>query len=188
MIISHCCGGKINNFIASFLLPLFMVLTGYTLKSVSSVAEIKSRIWKDIKRLIVPAMITLLLRGILDVLINGISVAETLKIQTKEFWWAFPFHTGWLPVWFLILLFWTKIIYYLVDYYFGKESYAIYFLLSFLGAYIGTTNYHPQALDIAMVMVIFLYFGSLLREKKNFLTNINCLSQLFFYILGYIAS
>ena len=169
MIMSHCMVQSLFlDFIASFLLPLFFVLTGYTMKLPSTLNDVWGGAFKDVKRLLIPAIGVQLVNGILDIAINGANIQQCFITRINELWWAFPHQTGWLPIWFLILLFWSKLMYYIVSYFFEERSYVIIFLLPFIGIFINEIKGGlPQAIDVALVMIIFLYLGRLLKEKEN---------------------
>lgn len=189
MIIGHTNPiSGIRNFIFSFHMPLFILLTGYTIKPVRSLSQIKSNIIKDFRRLMIPAFLTQILSALLMILIKGESVQTSISIVLKEFYYAFPdASTLWLPIWFLIATFWTKLIYYFIEYFFTNRSYIAVLLLGLGGGYFGTIKFLPQDLDVVFVMVIFLYAGTLLNRYSDIIVKyefpITILSFIYWSIL-----
>lgn len=164
--------------IFSFHMPLFFIANGYFVKRY----EVKQTFLKSIKTLICPYVITCLLSATIYTLItqNGESAVELFlskilvmfggmsKISTRFSSWG----SVWL-VWFVCCLFVTRNIYVIVMSLMKKckESLkiAVIFILALAGYLIGKYYaFMPWSLDVALVSLMFFYFGDWLRRAEIF--------------------
>lgn len=73
--------------------------------------------------------------------------------------------------------------YYFVSYFFEERSYVIIFLFPFIGIFINEIKGGlPQAIDVALVMIIYLYLGRLLKEKEDIIEKNQCVITIASYI------
>ena len=63
-IISHCVewGSFVRNFLFSFHMPLFFLLSGYTTKPVDNKKDLLLKTKKDFKKLIIPTLVVVLIK------------------------------------------------------------------------------------------------------------------------------
>ena len=115
MILGHCAGipGILRNFIFSFHMPLFFILSGYFYKP----KEIKDIVSSNNKHLLKPYLITALVCIVLNFTAGGIDKALAKVVGTimsnggwpNELIGANLPYIG--PIWFLMALYWCKIFY-----------------------------------------------------------------------------
>lgn len=174
MIIGHC-GIKnqyVRNFIYSFHMPLFFIISGYFFKC----REDKELLKRNFKRLIIPYIITCLciimykvFRLILDK--NFIEILETTKKWGLASLYGSgsyePFGIRYIgAIWFLWGLFFSL---YFVNI---TRKYKYQYLYIIIIAYIGykTSQYiwFPLSIQSGMVASIFVYLGLLARKNDIF--------------------
>lgn len=167
MIIGHTINGGMRNFIYSFHMPLFIILSGYTIKEITNVHQLKANVVKDFKRLIIPFAII----NVIDVSIQTIICGRSLSFGFHEFIRRFITcdNLEWMPVWFLLMLFWAKTLYYLVEC-FVNNTLIIYVLLALIGIFVPNLCSLPQYFDVALVGTLFLYFGVLFKNNQDFIS------------------
>ena len=73
------------------------------------------------------------------------------------------------PVWFILMLFWVKLIYMAVDYFVkeDKNKWLVVLGLSFIGMFLGTKKYWlPWSFDVSLYAIVFYKIGILFRKYK----------------------
>ena len=115
MILGHCAGIPeiLRNFIFSFHMPLFFILSGYFYKP----KEIKAIVAGNNKHLLKPYLITSLVCIVLSFTAGGLDKALAKVVGTIMSNGGWPHemiganlpHIG--PIWFLMALYWCKIFY-----------------------------------------------------------------------------
>lgn len=173
MIIGHTADlpRPIISFIYSFHIPLFIILSGMTYKIPQNKGDIKENIRKYIKRLLLPYFVTILI-CICTMLLKNNSIYNfnlLIKEIVKQFLWGngcsytFLGHNfkGVGPVWFLITLFFSKILFDYINLYL-KNHYnkiVVFSFLLLLGVEIGTLYWLPQGFDLVFIFIFYLYIG-----------------------------
>lgn len=167
MIIGHTVpyGSKVRNFIFSFHMPLFFILTGYTIKEITYKHVIKSYVIKDFKRLVIPYITVEIIEQIVNILQYKMTLREAIYTLRRSLL-GYKI-SGWIPVWFLMLLFGVKLIYYVIEYIFNEYSLIIYLLFSFVGKTISSVVHLPLYFDVGLVCVLFLYVGHLIKIHND---------------------
>lgn len=176
MIIGHevAFGGKVRNLIFSFHMPLFFILTGYTMKPVDNVYQLAKQIKKDIARIIVPCVVVQVLNWIIFFFLYGGEPVEIIKNLSQQLIWASAVNVGEHPalgaLWFLVVLFWSKIGLSIIDLIFPKKNKLIICLFLSLGSVlISSYSWLPQSLDVTLMAILFLYMGRIIKEYYAFL-------------------
>lgn len=176
MIIGHVLpfGSEERNLIFSFHMPLFFILTGYTIKSVTGFRELGRSISKNLKNIYLPCIFVQIINVIISYLINGGEPLKIIKTLIEQITWASAVDVNMHPklgaLWFLVVLFWTKIIYLLIDLIFPQKSKGIvYLFLALLGRLISSHVWLPQSMDVAFVAALFIYIGHFMREYSDVL-------------------
>ena len=166
IIIGHSFGkNKIGAFIFSFHMPLFFILSGYTIKKIPNEKFIEAYA-KDLRRLIIPVFIVMVIDYVLQVfyLKNGIVSVTIGKISTL-FWGSCNRGIG--RLWFLVALFYSKFFFRLVLN--NIPRYREIFLL--IGTYIFSVPKLkielPQNLDLIFVAMLFMDAGYHLRNSVD---------------------
>lgn len=184
MIVGHIVplGSSVRNLIYSFHMPLFFVLTGYTARDITSFAEFYKQVKKDITHIFIPYICIFLLDKIFGFVLQGekISLMECIEVLI----WSSAVEVKGHPligaIWFLNVLFLTKILYNLVQLLFAsKYNGIVYMLLASLGQIIAIRqDWLPLSFDIVLTASLYLYIGHCLKdiwqiiEKKQMLFTI----------------
>lgn len=191
VVIAHTVeiGSFTRNFILSFNMPCFFILSGYTHKIVKNYSELSIRLKKYIKALILPSLFISCVVILIQWLSNDNNSLKTLWEISKQMgdslWWASGVnvrsHSALGMLWFLFSLFWAKIfidvIYILFP---GKNTGHIYIFLGLLGIVLGIQGkWLPQNLDVTFVAMIFIYIGILWKEYS---IHINKYKNILFFI------
>lgn len=175
VIIGHTVkfGSTTRNFIFSFHMPLFFLLSGYTYR----LAENRQAFWlhirKGITHLVLPC-----------ILISGITIFVQWEMGSSHsfsaigmiarrigdaFWWASGVevhgHPGLGAMWFLLSMFWAKIFLDGIHLIFPHEDTGyIYTFLGILGIFLGLKGkWLPQNMDVTCLVVFFMYLGMVWR-------------------------
>lgn len=182
MIVGHTIPyNTFNIFIFSFHMPLFVILSGITYKMPKDKDNIKNRIKKYIKQLLIPYFFTLLICTILFTLSNNtFSLLSIIKQFFKNLIWGngcdytlFGINfIGVSPIWFLIALFFSKLIFDIINYKINSKDISnnliIYSFLALIGIMIGKFIWLPQNLDLVLVFLLYLYVGFIFNKyTKN---------------------
>lgn len=180
MVIGHII--PYNNLIVwifSFHMPLFIILSGITYKIPKDKENLKINFKKYLKKLFLPYAITLLICTIIRVLksVDVFSLDIFFKELAKYFLWGngcdYNFlginFTGVGPIWFLITLFFSKLIFDFINYKASKNNLItniiIYSFCLLLGLEIGEVLWLPQGLDLVLIFLFYLYVGYLLKTQ-----------------------
>lgn len=171
--------------IFSFHMPLFVILSGINYKTPSNKNDLKKNITKYIKRLFIPYLITLLICISITSIknFNFMTIMLYFKEILKQLLWGngcgnvFLGHNfnGVGPIWFLITLFFSKILFDCVNYYFHKHkiddfySFVFYCFIMLFGIFLGKTTFIPQGFDLACVFLFYLYIGYLFKREEKFI-------------------
>lgn len=181
MVIGHTIPyNAINKFIFSFHMPLFVILSGFTYKMPKDNKEIKSRFKKYIKQLVIPYILVLFVYNLLIFIGSAdFSLISVFKEFVKKLIWGngcdyvlFNINfTGVGPIWFLIALFFSKLLFDFLGCKF-KESdvYGKLVLYSFgalFGIIIGKIIWLPQSFDLVFIFLLYLYIGFILKKYSN---------------------
>lgn len=182
MIIGHTIPYNIFNiFIFSFHMPLFVILSGITYKMPKDKDDIRNRFKKYIKQLLIPYIFTLLICTILFTLSNNtFSWVSIIKQFSKNLFWGngcdytlFGINfTGVSPIWFLIALFFSKLIFDIINYKVNSKDIStnliIYCFLALIGIMIGKFIWLPQNFDLVLIFLLYLYIGFIFNKyTKN---------------------
>lgn len=166
MIIGHfTIDSHFRRIIYSFHMPAFLFFSGYCFHSNPSQNLLKT-VWKEVKRFLLPyglfAVGYVLLKhyGIqveIQRLIFGVSYTKNV----------FQNIVGIGAMYFVLLLFLTKILYLLIDRFVPQEKWRALCVLgcSLLGVYLGKWGYWlPWSLDCALYALAFYYIGYCFRK------------------------
>ena len=180
MVIGHII--PYNNLIVwifSFHMPLFIILSGITYKIPKDKENLKINFKKYLKKLFLPYAITLLICTIIRVLksVDVFSLDIFFKELAKYFLWGngcdYNFlginFTGVGPIWFLITLFFSKLIFDFINYKASKNNLItniiIYSFCLLLGLEIGEVLWLPHGLDLVLIFLFYLYVGYLFKTQ-----------------------
>ncbi|WP_082197550.1 acyltransferase family protein [Rossellomorea vietnamensis] len=169
----------ITAFLQSFGMPLFFMLAGYTFNSKKYKGSFYLLVKKRSVSLLVPYVM-------------GCFLSYSYWIVTKftgdfkeSFLWYKPL-VGVLegniegllnyPLWFLVALYGALLMYATSQKYLQRfglaQQFAIYAVIGWIGAVIGSVVHLPWGLDISMVSLLFIFIGDRLRQGSRFLGGI----------------
>lgn len=159
--------------IFSFHMPLFFILSGFTTKLATDWNTFFKRLKKNFLYLIVPTFLVLIIFTITDTLSKGpfTEFFPNLWFWLHEFFiekYPNGFYTA-SAVWFLVALFWSKLVMDLVNVIFKTEKNGIiFFFLGVLGVCMGIFEFRPPAFfDLGLVGAFFMYIGMLWRKYES---------------------
>ena len=180
-----------RNLIFSFHMPLFFILSGFTLKPAKNVKDLIERTKKDFLRLIVPVILATILVSILAIILRGSTIsAEIHNIIYKLFWANGVSFADGLPSmgmpWFLVALFISKLLLRILSLLFKSDFELVGMLCGLIGMMLGAKHiWLPFNFDMALVCMIFVAGGMLARKYMStllkFRVPIFVLSSLFVY-------
>lgn len=152
-----------HNYIFSFHMPLFFLVSGYMFKNKYN---FKEYIIRKTKQLLIPY-------------ITFAPIINIIALTTKNYhldpkdWVNFIINGTDLALWFLIILYLTQIIFYLVTKYINNShiKVAVIILLIILGYYFSLKNIHiPYKIETIGMSILFFAIG-------NFIKKINLLNK-----------
>ncbi len=178
--------GTLNNWIHSFHVPLFFLISGFFIKPEASLSVIVSKLWYNILRpLIVTHLFCFILLGIIFYISSGL----------------FPYHREWIMgqflgltkyqipvIWFLYALFWGRILSFLLIKYFKRfHLIASLFLfgVSFLLSKSWPADNVPLFLLQGLSAAVFIDLGY--EVKVRGMIDINCSKQDLILGLSFLA-
>ena len=178
VVIGHCTPPQeVRNFIASFHMPLFFVLAGIVFSTSQTNGH---RIARDLKRLIVPYIVTCGFIAIFLLIIHhngggGYYSSISILLQSVFFGSGSPYKDIKIigEIWFLLGMFWSKRIMDSILLVKNKWVQAL-IVVSCMGVSIAlaaTKVWIPSNIDIAFFAVGFVYIGWLLKNRIDLIDN-----------------
>lgn len=176
MIIGHCLlvDNFFRNFIFSFHIPLFFILSGYNLREINSFREFGDSLLKDFKKLFVPSLFIIIVCNIVK--FSNFGLLYILKNIFISILWSNGVGTvlfgSFVPIsgafWFLACLFVSKNIVRLIDYCVIKKfRIFVYIFIILFGFIIGNYCWLPFSFDICLASVLFLKIGIIYRKNEK---------------------
>lgn len=166
------------NFILSFHIPLFIILTGITTTPPTNKKQLNENIKKNIKRILIPYLLTIITCFFITLIQNITFHNYTIIIKDflKRLLWGncLPYNFFGInfndvsAVWYLITLFLSKLLFDYLNLYLNndKNKMIIFSFLLLLGIEIGKIIWLPQNLDLVLVFTFYLYIGYLYKNKN----------------------
>lgn len=169
-------GNILRGMIFSFHMPLFFIVSGYTMNTSNDYSVFRARVKKSFKHLIVPALVTYII-AIIWQCINDVSLIRNIDIWKSRLYVLF--YASGVPgdfngrhiaalgaQWFFFALFFGKILFYFATI---KTSsiwrlMIVSIVLGCAGVWLGTGCWLPFSLDVAMAVIPFLFLGHCLRN------------------------
>lgn len=169
-------GGRARNLIFSFHMPLFFLLSGYTIRQIP-LSDVSVATKKDFKRLIIPVFIMRFINLLVDVLYYRVPILTGLWNNIRTILWGNGNDYGPLPggiqmygvgvLWFLIALFWAKLLYRVFDCVVKKYRFIILLACAFAGMWVGSIIRLPQGMDMMPLIMLFMECGRYLKENVD---------------------
>lgn len=184
MIVGHTVtNSSLITWIFSFHMPLFIILSGITYKKIETKEDLKNNIKKYLRKIFIPYALTLVICCLIESLkTNGITDAFVIfKEIVKYFVWGNGCDYSFLgtsfagigPIWFLIVLFFSKIIFDCINLKLNisknkeKNALIIYCFSLIAGIELGHLAWYPQGFDLMFIFLFYLYIGSLLGRYMD---------------------
>lgn len=164
-IIGHTVKGRVGAIIFSFHMPLFFLLAGYTFREVP-VSEMKAEMKKDAGRLLIPYVVVLCTRILLDICFCHRQIIQTIVLYAEAGLGGYN-NIMVSYLWFLPALFWTRVVYRLVLQYVKAYRQMFILILAFFSIWLGQIIRLPQSLDLIFVNLIFMEAGYLMRTYEQ---------------------
>lgn len=185
VIIGHTAVKDLT-WIYSFHMPLFAVLTGFTIRQTDTIDALKKQVMKDLRRLILPFFICLFVDEMGQCIIWGDDMGECCL---NFFWNIFYMQSDGkhiFTIWFLVALFWAKLFFYSVTKYCDKPLPCILLLLVIGMKF---SRLLPIYMGKGFVLLFFIYIGfNLSKYYDKFLSFIEWIAIItllcFMYLRG----
>ncbi len=167
-------GSTARNFIYSFHMPLFFLLTGFTAKNISTLGEFWMQLKKDFTRLVVPYVLVQTLNGVISFLMYHENAMDSIRLRVEQLIWGSAIdvygHSCVGMIWFLIALFWAKTLYNLVQVIFPSQyNWSVFLFLAILAKVLSNAQiYLPQSIDVALMATLFICMGHYFKEYFGF--------------------
>lgn len=187
VIIGHTApfGSMERSFIFSFHMPLFFLLSGYTMKFADSWEAAGRKVIKRAYQLLLPVFIIAVVSVFLSYhnalhrdVATLMGIARNMALAVL--WGSgipFKYHPGLGMCWFLISLFWADVILNGIHLLFSKKPVMRTFfiiILSGIGIALGKHGvWLPQNFDVTLCCILFLYVGVLWRTYDYVLSEYN---------------
>ena len=174
VIISHTIelDSTLRVMIFSFHMPLFFILSGFTTHLAEDKKTLVKRLKKNIKYLLIPTFLILFIFALTEAFkFGGIQLWPEKTVWTFREFFLMKYPDGLYnasAVWFLVAMFWAKLIMDFVNIKFKTEKNGIIFLfLGMLGIWMGVTGSRlPFFVDLGFVATMFMEIGLLWRKYE----------------------
>lgn len=194
VVLGHTKGPKeLINFIYCFHMPLFFFISGYLFNFDKWSNRFSEFIKTRINRLIIPYFVMSLCFFYPFWFVLGRKFGEGKDLNIvpiKDFIGIFygsavdhymDFNT---PLWFLLCLFISEIIFFFILKKFKKSVYRIFsvIVISLMGYYISKYYALPWSFDVAMVVQLFFFTGYYMKKKNVVLTSFSGIISLIIFV------
>lgn len=174
--IGHCYIPAVNDLIYSFHMPLFFIVSGFLWNnSKYQTMSIRDFVEKKFRAYIIPYFKMALICFVIWGLFYGMFQCDTVSAYLQKIWkytygilLVYPrsqFMPACYPLWFLVALFFSEFLYFLVN----KTKVPVILILLFTVIGYGLSKFVklPFCIDSALSLVIFLYIGNTMRRYWN---------------------
>lgn len=172
VIMGHETSGFIKFLIFSFHMPIFFILSGYTSRQRTSVIAVKNTSKKLIKKVLVPAFITVTLVNFQWFFLGKITFKEIFYYIFGGLFWGSASggphgHPTIGFMWFLVVFFWAKLLYELVSLYVDDKGQIIFWgIMSLVFIEVKQLQFLPQSFDLVPVAILFMIMGHIIRKDQ----------------------
>lgn len=180
-IISHTAppGSMARTLLFSFHMPLFFILSGFTMTPATDWNSFKKKTIKDIRSLIIPLIIFSLIRCLFRIIQSNDYSLVGIQSVVKEWIWSSIWSSG-TPVhghinfgmlWFLVSLFTARIIFNLIHILFKDDkNESIPLTIGLGGILLGAFgHYLILNFDVSLACLFFIALGYLVKQKFKFI-------------------
>ena len=182
-IISHTAppGSMARTLLFSFHMPLFFILSGFTMTPATDWNTLKKKTAKDIRSLIVPLIIFSLIRCLFRIIQSNDYSLVGIQSVVKEWAWSALWssgvsvhgHINFGMLWFLISLFTARVIFNLIHVLFkDDENESIALLVGLGGILMGAFGHYLLFnFDVSLACLFFIALGYLAKQKFKSIQN-----------------
>lgn len=190
VLVGHTPGipGFLARFIYSFHMPLFFILSGYFMKDTE---DIKKSVKKDAKGMLIPYAVTCVIIIFLAAVLAFLKDQDVLT-PVKQWTIAALYGSGgpvavpkikWIgALWFLLALFFAKLIIYLTEA-LGKYQWAAVFAIAYIGYATARLFWLPMSIQAGMTASMYVYIGKIIH-KNDLFTKSFCSGKTALYIFA----
>ncbi len=171
----HATLGSMNDFVTTWIMPLFFVMSGYLLNIEKWTAPGMPFVRNRFQRIMVPYFVSYAIYFFIWLAEGWLGILQLKPRLTEDVLLGIFYgngNTDWMlvtPMWFLPCLFVAEVLYLevVLKYFKGDGVRAVLVALLAAGGYfISQSMSLPWGGDIAMMVQPFLFFGSMLRKYK----------------------
>ncbi|MCI8983228.1 MAG: acyltransferase family protein [Hungatella sp.] len=173
LIVGHAVPGgtSIRNLMFSFQMPLLFILIGLKMKKVNFSSELSDQLKADFKYLVIPYVLFHVADSLLGILFYGETV--DIVVWVKKLIWASGVAYKDYPsigvLWIINILFWAKTLFSMIQLIIPERFRGITCVsIAIIGYMLGMRQrWLILSLDVAMVVVFYLYIGSQINRILN---------------------
>ena len=156
--------------IYSFHMPIFFVMSGFTTRILDDNKIITKKIVKMVKRILIPTIITVVICTLERLAFHIYNKDVFFKAMGSALFYAQPTalrgHYTVDAMWFLIVFFWSKILFYLVTKLIGLDYSGVVFgVLAYICNVFSNTIWLVQSWDLVPIACLFMWIGGELRKN-----------------------
>lgn len=175
VIVGHSYDGFITRFIYSFHMPLFFILSGYTIKELP-IENIWDATKKDLKRLILPCLYVRAIIVLVDFICGSNNIIRSVYKGINSLLWGNHVTTTFLGIkvyevgfiWFFIVIFWAKLLYRILSVKIKSGYMIIVAIFCFIiGNILSSQRLLPQGIDLILYAIFMLEIGHLMNRNAN---------------------
>lgn len=177
-----------DKYVYSFHMPLFFMISGYLW---SNNCDFLVFFKKIIKRYLIPYFVLCFVNLFIQIVWKRYKLRTILKYVVGIFYsrGTLEWMPNCSPLWFLTALFSTLLLYYFINLFARSSRQKTVFIIVsfFIGYFLSLTDIVKIIwnIDTALVSVVFLYIGNIIKEKK-FVETLNLTKKIFLGVISCI--
>lgn len=161
-----------STIICSFHMPLFFILSGYTTKPIYDWGSIYRKICYLVRKLYIPIILVVLTCTFERALFGLINYQQIIRVFLSALVYAQPTdflgHHSIDAMWFLVTLFWAKILFYICRKTMNlKVSGIVLIILTIIFHYVSQAGFWIQSLDLVPIACFFMWIGSVWSKYQG---------------------
>lgn len=163
-----------STIICSFHMPLFFILSGYTTRPLDDCKIIYRKVYYLVKKLYIPIILVVATCTLERAFFGLISYSQIIRVFFSALIYAQPTdflgHHSIDAMWFLVTLFWAKILYYFIRKTMNLKFAGIVLLvLTIIFHYVSLAGFWIQSLDLVPIACFFMWIGSVWAKYQDML-------------------
>lgn len=166
VIVGHCLPYELRVYIFSFHMPLFFILSGYTIKETNSIKDLFNSTLKDLRRLLVPTVIVMIIEMVYNIMISNHSLKTGGMIFLKSLMYGDSKlgenYVGFM--WFTFALLITKLAYRVVSMIIKNNRFTFLLIIAVICGYLFNGIILPYHIDTLFLFMLYLEFGHIISR------------------------